>query len=301
MQTSSAKMQKESNMVRTYGLTHINLAVRDAQRSLRFYGQVFGVEEYGRSGGLVHAKTPGCQDVITFDEHGGCHDHVCPPGQYGDYAVQPAGIAAPPDLDGYTKWDGFDFDRLGVRVPMVMVSPYIKKNTIINTPMSHTSFLRTMREKWGLKSLSTREDASPCFHDSGLLWPTLQRKDMSEMPVLAAPLVPPDNTDYSKAVMAALAKAIMKLIQDLWHKAFSEYGSARKMETHEDAAAFLRDAIPKAKLIESMLCRSFSMKSGGIRGLWTPVTWLLAKTSLLKARHRYPNKTKTTATTIGQR
>ena len=56
-------------MVRTYGLTHINLAVRDAQRSLRFYGQVFGVEEYGRSGGLVHAKTPGCQDVITFDEH----------------------------------------------------------------------------------------------------------------------------------------------------------------------------------------------------------------------------------------
>src|SRR5260370_36056094 len=56
-------------MVRTYGLTHINLVVRDAERSLRFYGQVFGVEEYGRADGLVHTKTPGCQDVITFDEH----------------------------------------------------------------------------------------------------------------------------------------------------------------------------------------------------------------------------------------
>ena len=33
-------------MVRTYGLTHINLVVRDAERSLQFYRQVFGVEEY---------------------------------------------------------------------------------------------------------------------------------------------------------------------------------------------------------------------------------------------------------------
>ena len=54
-------------MVRTYGLTHINLVVRDVERSLRFYGQVFGVEEYGRTAGLVHTRTPGCQDVITFD------------------------------------------------------------------------------------------------------------------------------------------------------------------------------------------------------------------------------------------
>src|SRR6202158_3495979 len=57
-----------NRMVRTYGLTHINLVVRDVERSLRFYGQVFGVEEYGRTEGVVHTRTPGCQDVITFDE-----------------------------------------------------------------------------------------------------------------------------------------------------------------------------------------------------------------------------------------
>ena len=56
-------------MVRTYGLTHINLVVRDAERSLQFYRQVFGVEEDGRTEGLVHTRTPGCHDVITFDEH----------------------------------------------------------------------------------------------------------------------------------------------------------------------------------------------------------------------------------------
>jgi catechol 2,3-dioxygenase-like lactoylglutathione lyase family enzyme len=56
-------------MVRAYGLTHINLVVRDVERSLRFYWQVFGVEEYGRTKGLVHTRTPGCHDVISFDEH----------------------------------------------------------------------------------------------------------------------------------------------------------------------------------------------------------------------------------------
>jgi phospholipase C len=185
--------------------------------------------------------------VITFDEHGGCHDHVTPPGQYGSHVVAPAEIATPPDLDAYTKWDGFDFNRLGVRVPMVMVSPYIRKNTIINEPMSHTSFLRTVHEKWQLASLSAREDASPYFHNCGLLQPTLQRKSMSAMPVLAAPVVPPDHTDYSKAVMAALAKAIMGLIRDQWCKAFPDDCPAMELETHEDAATFLKHAIPKAK------------------------------------------------------
>src|SRR5258708_35863397 len=58
-----------NRMVRTYGLTHINLVVRDVERSLRFYGHVFGVEEYVRTEGLVQTRTPGFQDVITFDEH----------------------------------------------------------------------------------------------------------------------------------------------------------------------------------------------------------------------------------------
>jgi catechol 2,3-dioxygenase-like lactoylglutathione lyase family enzyme len=46
-------------MVQTYGLTHINLALRDLGRALRFYEQVFGLREYGRGDGLVHTQASG--------------------------------------------------------------------------------------------------------------------------------------------------------------------------------------------------------------------------------------------------
>jgi catechol 2,3-dioxygenase-like lactoylglutathione lyase family enzyme len=85
---------KDSNMVRTYGLTHINLVVRDAERSLRFYAQVFGVEEYGRTEGLVHTRTPGCHDVITFDEHSPGAGESRGIAHFGFRLVSPADIDA---------------------------------------------------------------------------------------------------------------------------------------------------------------------------------------------------------------
>jgi hypothetical protein len=55
-------------MVQTHGLTHINLAVRDLGRALRFYEQVFGLREYGRGDGLVHTQASGRHDILTFIE-----------------------------------------------------------------------------------------------------------------------------------------------------------------------------------------------------------------------------------------
>lgn len=55
-------------MVETYGLTHIALAVRDAERSLRFYREVFGVVAVYREGGFIQAQTPGSRDVLVFEE-----------------------------------------------------------------------------------------------------------------------------------------------------------------------------------------------------------------------------------------
>jgi catechol 2,3-dioxygenase-like lactoylglutathione lyase family enzyme len=59
---------KVNCMVPTYGLTHINLAVRDTERALRFYEQVFGLREYGRGDGLVHTQAAGRRDILTFTE-----------------------------------------------------------------------------------------------------------------------------------------------------------------------------------------------------------------------------------------
>jgi phospholipase C len=92
--------------------------------------------------------------IITFDEHGGGYDHIPPPG------------AESPDPNGFNTGagqEGFTFDRLGVRVPMVMISANIAEKTIVNTPMHHCSFLQTMQQKWGLPSLGLRQDSAPVF------------------------------------------------------------------------------------------------------------------------------------------
>ena len=56
-------------MIRTQGLTHIHLVVRDLERSLRFYQGVFGMEERFRDGPkMVFLNTPGSEDLITLNE-----------------------------------------------------------------------------------------------------------------------------------------------------------------------------------------------------------------------------------------
>ena len=55
-------------MVRTYGLTHIALAVRDAERAFQFYQRVFGAVAVYRQAGFIQAQTPGSRDVLVFDE-----------------------------------------------------------------------------------------------------------------------------------------------------------------------------------------------------------------------------------------
>jgi catechol 2,3-dioxygenase-like lactoylglutathione lyase family enzyme len=55
-------------MIPTYGLTHLNLAVRDLDRTLWFYEQVFGLREYGRGDGLVHTRASGRHDILSFTE-----------------------------------------------------------------------------------------------------------------------------------------------------------------------------------------------------------------------------------------
>ncbi|MGH8010873.1 MAG: VOC family protein [Candidatus Binataceae bacterium] len=56
-------------MVKTYGLTHLNLNVRDVKRSLAFYQQVFGLEvRFWEGDKMVFLNTPGAHDLITLYE-----------------------------------------------------------------------------------------------------------------------------------------------------------------------------------------------------------------------------------------
>jgi catechol 2,3-dioxygenase-like lactoylglutathione lyase family enzyme len=58
-------------MVATFGLAHISLAVRDPQRSLDFYTQVFGVREYFRDAMQIQVQGPGPFDVLAFERDPG--------------------------------------------------------------------------------------------------------------------------------------------------------------------------------------------------------------------------------------
>lgn len=97
--------------------------------------------------------------IITFDEHGGTWDHVAPTA-----SVPPDGSVGP---------SGFTFNRLGVRVPTLLISPLIKAGTVFRAPagsaqdFDHTSFLATLCKWAGVDpasaALGKRTAIAPTF------------------------------------------------------------------------------------------------------------------------------------------
>ena len=55
--------------LRTHGLTHIALAVRDPKRSLRFYQKVFGAVAVYENEDFIQAQTPRSRDVLVFERN----------------------------------------------------------------------------------------------------------------------------------------------------------------------------------------------------------------------------------------
>jgi phospholipase C len=103
--------------------------------------------------------------IVLYDEHGGCYDHVPPPTN----AVTP---------DNSVGEEGFDFKRFGVRVPAVLISPWIEAGTVYRapgwehgspptpaTPFDHTSILKTVEERFDLPNLTARDAAAPGIGD----------------------------------------------------------------------------------------------------------------------------------------
>jgi phospholipase C len=88
--------------------------------------------------------------IITYDEHGGFYDSVAPP------AATPPDDGSPGTLNQF----GFTFDQLGVRVPAVVVSPWIPARTVDHTVYDHASVPATIERLFGLAALTARDAAA---------------------------------------------------------------------------------------------------------------------------------------------
>ena len=80
-------------MVKTRGLTHVALAVRNVKRSSAFYQRVFGAVEIYRGSDFVQLQTPGTWDVIVLEKQARA---VGPPRgvlHFGFRLVRPADVS----------------------------------------------------------------------------------------------------------------------------------------------------------------------------------------------------------------
>jgi phospholipase C len=113
--------------------------------------------------GSIHAGEIGVREVIThafasplwphlailftYDENGGFFDHVPPP---------TACLASPSERD---------FNRLGLRVPVAIVSPYARAGFVSHDTHSHTSMLRFLQAIYDLPALTGRDANSDAMLD----------------------------------------------------------------------------------------------------------------------------------------
>lgn len=96
-------------------------------------------------------KSPNWQRTalfFTYDEHGGFYDHVPPPKACLPDDIQP--ILESDDVPG-------KFDRLGFRVPMIVVSPFAKRHYVSHTVYDHTSILRFVQARFNLPAMTARD------------------------------------------------------------------------------------------------------------------------------------------------
>jgi phospholipase C len=96
--------------------------------------------------------------ILTYDEAGGLYDHVPP-----QPAVSPDGIAPidlqPTDICTTTSGPTCDFTYTGFRLPLLVVSPFTKKNFVSHTVADYTAILKLIEARFNVPALTQRDAA----------------------------------------------------------------------------------------------------------------------------------------------
>lgn len=127
--------------------------------------------------------------IITYDEHGGFYDHVAPPAAHAPH-------------DNGTKYSqhGFDFRQYGVRVPAIIISPWVNAG-VDQTPYDHSSVLATLEGLFDMPALTHRDKSAAS------LQPLIKNifRDNTPAQIMPAPAAP------SKAPLSAAERAAREL------------------------------------------------------------------------------------------
>lgn len=114
--------------------------------------------------------------ILTYDEFGGFYDHVSPqPATPPDTTAYPTDLLGPNDssqtfydvcLEQTTAYTvdptpicGFDYT--GYRLPLIVVSPFTKKNYVSHLVMDYTAILKLIETRFNLTPLTARDAAQP--------------------------------------------------------------------------------------------------------------------------------------------
>jgi phospholipase C len=149
--------------------------------------------------------------VITYDEHGGCYDHVSPPA-----AVAPDGHVPQFGVGGINP-----FKQYGPRVPAIVVSPYVEAGTVFRgtqgREFDHTSIVASLRD-WLMPGLSDILGANPRIAAAPTFWNLLTRATprAPEKPPALAPdvtgLPADDSVTAGQRQVIALGEAERQMV-----------------------------------------------------------------------------------------
>lgn len=167
--------------------------------------------------------------VITYDEHGGCYDHVASPWN-----------ATPPDNSSGEF--GFSFNRFGLRVPTVLVSPLIEAGTVFrvppgSTPLDHTSILKTLQVRWPNVKPLTARDAAAC--DIGNVLTRANPRDDDPLQGVTAPTSAGGNPFPERSTHLQQLHATMLSRQPVVDAQGGAHHSMPTMTTHSDTHRYI--------------------------------------------------------------
>jgi len=175
--------------------------------------------------------------IITYDEHGGFYDHM----------PTPLNVPNPDGIDSTSPV--FNFERIGVRIPTVMISPWIDKGSVVHratgpSPSSeyeHSSIPATLKKLWNLPNFLTNRDAWAGTFESVFSGRTTPRTDCPQTlpnpPMLLRHLKPLTGQEPLSELQLELVQLAASLNGDIT--------GISQLKTEQDGARFIKQQMSK--------------------------------------------------------